>query len=65
MQRFNVQGMSCGCCVNAVTSAIQQQDPNAVVEVDLATAEVQVESALSAEQIITLLDEAGYDANQN
>lgn len=63
MQRFNVQGMSCGHCVKAVTAAIQQQDPQANVEVDLSTAEVRVESTLDAARIIALLDAAGYDAS--
>ena len=61
MQLFNVQGMSCGHCVNAVTTAIQQQDPLARVEVNLSTAQVRVESTLEAARIIALLDEAGYD----
>ncbi|MFW9606120.1 MAG: heavy-metal-associated domain-containing protein [Pseudomonas sp.] len=62
MQLFNVQGMSCGHCVKAVTTAIQQQDPLARVEVNLSTAQVRVESTLEAARIIALLDEAGYDA---
>ncbi len=62
MQLFNVQGMSCGHCVKAVTTAIQQQDPFARVEVNLSTAQVRVESTLEAARIIALLDEAGYDA---
>ncbi|PTT89539.1 copper resistance protein CopZ, partial [Pseudomonas sp. HMWF005] len=36
MQVFNVQGMSCGHCVNAITRAVQAKDPAASVRVDLA-----------------------------
>ena len=53
MQVFNVQGMSCGHCVKAVTQAVQAKDPAASVRVDLAAKEVGVESTLSAEQVIT------------
>ncbi|ALI00649.1 copper chaperone [Pseudomonas sp. FW306-02-F02-AA] len=60
MQVFNVQGMSCGHCVRAITEALQAKDPAASVRVDLAAKEVGVESALSAEQVISLISEEGY-----
>ncbi|WP_242208407.1 MULTISPECIES: cation transporter [unclassified Pseudomonas] len=60
MQVFNVQGMSCGHCVKAITSAVQAKDPAASVRVDLAAKEVGVESALSAEQVIEVISEEGY-----
>ncbi|MCL9798864.1 cation transporter [Pseudomonas sp. rhizo66] len=60
MQVFNVQGMSCGHCVKAITNAVQARDPAASVRVDLAAKEVGVESALSAEQVIAAISEEGY-----
>ena len=60
MQVFNVQGMSCGHCVKAVTQAVQAKDPAASVRVDLAAEEVGVESTLSAEQVIEIISEEGY-----
>jgi len=60
MQVFNVQGMSCGHCVKAITSAVQAKDPAASVRVDLAAKEVGVESSLSAEQVIEVISEEGY-----
>ncbi|MCU1773729.1 MULTISPECIES: heavy-metal-associated domain-containing protein [Pseudomonas] len=60
MQVFNVQGMSCGHCVNAITHAVQAKDPAASVRVDLAAKEVGVESSLSAEQVIEVISEEGY-----
>ncbi|MGF6111441.1 heavy-metal-associated domain-containing protein [Pseudomonas frederiksbergensis] len=62
MQVFNVQGMSCGHCVKAITQALQAKDPAASVRVDLATKEVGVESGLTAEQVIAAITEEGYDA---
>jgi copper chaperone len=60
MQVFNVQGMSCGHCVKAITNAVQAKDPAASVRVDLAAKEVGVESALSAEQVIEVISDEGY-----
>jgi copper chaperone len=62
MQVFNVQGMSCGHCVKAITQALQAKDPAVSVRVDLAAREVGVESALTAEQVIAAISEEGYEA---
>lgn len=60
MQVFNVQNMSCGHCVKAITDAVQARDPAASVRVDLAAKEVGVESQLDAAQIIEAISEEGY-----
>lgn len=60
MQRFHVQGMTCGHCVRAITQALQSSDPAADVQVDLASGEVRVESTLTAEAIISLISAEGY-----
>jgi copper chaperone len=62
MQVFNVQGMSCGHCVKAITEALQAKDPSASVRVDLAAKEVGVESALSVDQVIAVITDEGYEA---
>ena len=62
MQIFSVEGMTCGHCVKAVTQALQNQDPAASVNVNLAAKEVGVDSRLSAEQVIELISEEGYSA---
>lgn len=61
MQVFQVQGMSCGHCVRAITQALQAADADAVVEVDLAAGEVRVASTLSSEQISALIADEGYE----
>ncbi len=60
MQVFNVQGMSCGHCVKAITQAVQAKDPAACVSVDLGAKEVGVESALTVDQVIAAISEEGY-----
>ncbi len=62
MQVFNVQGMTCGHCVKAVTAAVQARDPAAEVKVDLAARQVSVTSLLAAQQILELIREEGYQA---
>ncbi|WP_312935837.1 heavy-metal-associated domain-containing protein [Pseudomonas sp.] len=62
MQVFNVQGMTCGHCVKAVTAAVQAQDPTAEVKVDLAARQVSVKSPLAAQQILESIREEGYPA---
>jgi len=62
MQVFNVQGMTCAHCVRAVTNAIQEEDPAAQVQVDLAKGEVRVQSQLGAEQVTGLIEQEGYTA---
>ena len=61
MQVFQVQGMSCGHCVRAITQALQAADAEAVVEVDLVAGEVRVASTLSSEQISAVISEEGYE----
>ncbi|WET11311.1 MULTISPECIES: heavy-metal-associated domain-containing protein [unclassified Pseudomonas] len=60
MQVFNVEGMTCGHCVRAVTQAVQNQDPAAEVNVDLAAKQVSVQSQLSRDVIAGLIREEGY-----
>ena len=63
MQSFAVTGMTCGHCVRAVTDAIQQRDPAAEVEVDLASGHVVVRNGtLSASEIIGAIEAEGYTA---
>ena len=60
MLSLKVSGMTCGGCINAVTRAIQAQDPLAKVQADLATQIVDLETTLSAEQASQLLSDAGF-----
>lgn len=63
MVEFNVQGMTCGGCARAVTTAVQRVDPNASVNVNLASKKVAVESAASPSSLKTAIEDAGYQVN--
>jgi copper chaperone len=60
MYELKVDGMSCGHCVKSVTGAVQEVDPTAKVNVDLAGKMVRVESSAGPEAIKHAISEAGY-----
>ena len=60
MQTLFVTGMTCGGCTKAVTRAIQMQDAEATVQVDLDSQRVEIDSRLSREALVTILSEAGF-----
>ena len=60
MLTLKVSGMTCGGCINAVTRAIESQDPQAKVEADLATQTVNLETSLSAAQAGQIITDAGF-----
>jgi copper chaperone len=59
-QTFQVQGMSCGHCVGAVTNAVKAIDPQAQVKVDLASGKVEVQSQQDAAAITRAIEDEGY-----
>jgi len=61
MIELQVEGMSCGHCVNAVTKSVRDVDANAKVEVDLAAHRVRVESTAAPDKIKAAISDAGYD----
>jgi len=62
MPDFQVEGMSCQHCVQAVTRAVHEVDPAAPVSVDLASGKVAVTSTHPVDAIRSAIDEAGYTA---
>ncbi len=57
-----IENMTCGGCARGVTATIQDIDPNAKVDVDLATKIVTVESSESVDKITEALEEDGFPA---
>jgi copper chaperone len=60
MLEFNIQAMSCGHCVKAITEAVHEVDPQAKVEADLASKRVQVDTNTPRAAVVAALAEAGY-----
>ncbi|WP_374257754.1 heavy-metal-associated domain-containing protein [Aquabacterium sp.] len=59
--QLTVEGMSCQHCVKAVTQAIQTQDADAAVAVDLPGKQVTVTSTLSREAVAAAIADEGYN----
>ena len=64
MLSLKVSGMTCGGCINAVTRAIQAQDPQATVQADLPSQMVNLETSLSTAQACQIITEAGFPVIQ-
>jgi copper chaperone len=63
IQTFTVSGMTCGHCVQAVTSELAKLPGVSNVSVDLSTGVATVESsrALDSAEVAAAVDEAGYE----
>ena len=59
-QTFTVQGMTCGHCEKAVTTAIKTLDPQAEVRIDRSQNLVEVVSDQPREKIAASIAEEGY-----
>ncbi len=59
---YQVDGMTCGHCVSAVTAEVGSLEPVTDVHVELATGELTVQSVrpLTDTEIAVAIDEAGY-----
>ncbi|MFM8616831.1 MAG: cation transporter [Alphaproteobacteria bacterium] len=57
---LNVEGMSCGHCIRAVTNAITALDGAAKVEVDLAAKRVIAQTKLLRAEVVRAVEEEGF-----
>ncbi len=62
MQRFKVDGMTCGHCERAVTEAIHTIDPGATVQVDRPAGTVSTDSQADPHRLAAAVQAEGYDA---
>lgn len=62
MIELSVTGMTCDHCVSAVTRAVKSVDPQANVQVDLASKRVRVDGGSSVGELTRALQAAGYPA---
>ncbi len=60
MYEFITEGMSCGSCVKHVTHAVKSVDPKAEILVDLKLQKIAVKSAESEQQLVEVIEDAGY-----
>ena len=61
---LNVEGMSCGHCVNAIESSVKELNGVEQVKVQLAEGTVEVtidSSAVTLKDIVAVIEDQGYD----
>lgn len=62
MIELTVEKMKCGGCAANVEKAVKATDPSAMVQIDLAQKQVQIDSHLPASVLAKTISEAGYPA---
>ena len=61
MNAFQVNDMTCGHCAGKIRNALGALDPQATVNIDVASRRVEVQSALAtAVQLQGAIEQAGY-----
>lgn len=63
MYTFHIPKMSCGGCINNIKNAIKKVDDEAIIEADLATKMIKVETDMPIENIAKTLTDARYAPN--
>lgn len=58
---LNVQGMTCGHCVSAITSAVEPLAGVTGVEVNLESGTVHVHGEADRSAVAAAIEDAGYD----
>ncbi len=60
MIELTLPDMTCGHCVQAVTTAVRKLDSNAQVQCDLPSHAVRIETTVPRDRIVQALSIAGY-----
>ena len=59
--KLKIENMTCGGCAKSVTATIKNVDSSAVVQIDVATKIVELETQ-HLESVLAALDEDGFPA---
>ncbi|WP_374573827.1 heavy-metal-associated domain-containing protein [Acinetobacter sp.] len=60
--KLRIDAMTCGGCARSVTATIKAVDPNAAVDIDVASKLVNVQTAADEQKILDALAEDGFPA---
>ena len=60
MIEMTLPTMTCGHCVRTVTQTVQKVDADAILQIDLPTHQVKIESSQPAAAFLAALKEEGY-----
>lgn len=62
--KFYIPDMTCNHCIKTLTTAIQNKDPNAQLEIDLAKHELSIQATSNPSAIEEIIKEAGFTPQQ-
>ena len=62
VSRLKLEGVRCNGCVSKIRKAIQAQNSNTDIDVDLEFGLAKVQGSFSTDKVIELIDELGYSA---
>ena len=60
MIELKLPTMTCGHCVKTVTQVLHKLDPQATVDIDLASQQVRLQTSATEARVREVLDEEGY-----
>ncbi|WP_139975781.1 MULTISPECIES: heavy-metal-associated domain-containing protein [Brucella/Ochrobactrum group] len=63
MMKFSIPKMKCGGCADNITVALRKLDATAPIEIDLDKKEIEFDSKVSPEAVLSALAAAGYPAS--
>lgn len=63
IMELQVLDMTCGHCSGVITRAAHGVDPQAKIDIEVASRTVRIESELPASDFISAIREAGYSAS--
>lgn len=58
---FTVSDMTCNHCVQAITQAVHELEPNARLDIDLASKKVVISDAQDIAALAAAIQDEGYD----
>ena len=59
--KFKIENMTCGGCARSVTATVKDVDANAVVNIDIASKIVELDTA-QLDAVLKALDDDGFPA---
>ncbi len=62
--KFYIPDMTCNHCVKTLTTAIQNKDPNAQLEIDLAKHELSIQATSHPSALEEIIKETGFTPQQ-
>lgn len=62
MPKFTVPKMSCGHCTAKIETSVTDADPTALIEFDLETRTVDIDSADDQATLLAAIQSAGFEA---